>query len=271
MKTGNEKIVYIDGKGFNILEVDDQLLRELFGQLIRECGNYRWCPTEEEIEEICREVYKRRLYELDTIYSHRKNLMNEWVDWSFQVDLWNNKVHYGKSVYQPYVGGVHMITPDPTNGWSEIVIDPNSSAYPNSDFYTYTHEDINRLYDFVQNNTENVWERQIHREPRHPDYNCTILENGEQIHHYRLFIENFAFACSNIVDVYINIGTTIMDYLRVDRFYRELKNHIEEYAQTCDYAKFMTLSKVIWSNSTLEFNNVHDDIVLIINDLHMGG
>lgn len=269
MQTGNEKIVYIDRKGFNILEVDDQLLKDLFNQLVRECGNYSWCPSKEEIEELCCETHRRRLYSLHTIYTFRKNLMNEWDNWIRQVNYINNNA---QSAFEPYVGGIHMVTPNLVNDWhGQITINTNNLTYSNNNFYTYTNEDLNRLYGLAQNHVENVWEREIHREPRHPDYNGMLLESGEQIHHYRLYIEKFAFNCSNIVDVYINIGIRDMDYLRVDRFYRELQNYIFEYAQICSYTSFMTLSKVIWSNSTLEFNDVNDEIVFMVNELHMGG
>ena len=88
----------MDGKGFNILEVDDQLLKDLFNQLVRECGNYYWCPSKKEIEELCCEIYKRRLYELNTIYSHRTNLMNEWTNWK-RAFRYANSTSYGKIIH----------------------------------------------------------------------------------------------------------------------------------------------------------------------------
>lgn len=266
MKTGNEKIVHINRKGFNILEVDDQLLKDLFNRLVRECGNYCWRPTKEEIEELCCETYKRRLYELNTIYSHRTNLMNEWTNWD-RAFKYANSACYGKIVFEPYVGRIHTIIPDTANdGHSQITIDPNILTYSNNNFYTYFNEDLDRL---AQNHAENVWEREIHREPRHADFQSMINRDGDIIHRYMPHVENMIFGATIAVDVYINTGNVNIEYGRVDRFYGILQNYIYEYVQTCGLDELIRINWVIWENGTMFIKNTYGEVVFALNDINM--
>ena len=270
MKSGIDGVAYIDNKGFNIKDIDNELLTDLFNTLIRDMGNRYWCPSKEEIELLCCEVYKRRIYSLTSTFAYRNAILTQW-------ESWNNKVNNWKSPFEPiiddqYVGGIHSVAVDPSNSWQTITLDTTSLTYPNSGI-TYNGLEFDRLrdmYDSVQNNIENVWQQYYIEYTRHEDYQDLITTTGENVHHYRCMATNTQYIVHTPIDIYINTGDMLVTERAIDDLYVRIKNDLLTYCETCSYQSLLRLKNLVWDRNTLDFNDMDDNLILSINNYRMG-
>lgn len=140
-----ERIVYIDGKGFDIYNVDDETLVDLYTHMNRDVNNTRWCPTKDEIEDLFMECHRRRLFSIDDLYGNRKLLMSAYNGWLVYYETYKHFEDNNGNYWSP------QQSIDTTPILAEPVLSPDyrSSGYHGGATYIYPNLDYNASDDFL--------------------------------------------------------------------------------------------------------------------------